>query len=66
MVLETMELYEKSGDVFNLTGIDCNEFIEPCLDYGVKKRYPFLAVYAPPIRRTTPVAGHSREFPMFM
>jgi hypothetical protein len=57
-----MELYP--GEAFNRTRIDCYKFIEPCLDYGAKKRYPFLAVYAP-IRSTSPVAGRSPNFPFF-
>lgn len=33
---------------FQLTKIDCFDFPDPCLDYGAKKRYPFIALYAHP------------------
>jgi len=25
--------------------VDCSKYPDPCLDYGVKKRYPFVTLY---------------------
>jgi hypothetical protein len=45
-VLDAVELYKRAGEVFNLSRIDCWDYPDPCLDYGAKKRYPFVAMCA--------------------
>jgi hypothetical protein len=45
-VLNTVELYKGAGEVFNLSRIDCWDYPDPCLDYGSKKRFPFVAMCA--------------------
>jgi hypothetical protein len=49
LLLDTAELYKPIGYHFNVTKINCWEFPDPCLDHGVKKRYPFLGLYAFPL-----------------
>jgi len=44
-VARTADRYQKLGQYFNISKVDCSSVPDPCFDYSATKKFPYLGVY---------------------